>query len=484
MFSFNKFLLGLQLCFLFGVSVSYGNGHDPEKSNREYTETTNSADLRILSHGDDGAQVENLSTFLTKDSVWTPFPDQPTKQEALTTCQANRKKWEALKIKNYRFLIKRSCFCDVNSRKQVIINVCGDDATAPYMYEEVNGIDKVFDVVCDALVDAENFYIEYHQTYFFPITSKFNLNQIFSDTDFAQLKDDDLYFLMEDLVDNFVRPIAERELGYVISEFEVLDDILCQKQDNQVDVQQCFQKYDDWQALDIQYYSFTIKQDSMQKLDEVEVTACGNNTSVPQHYENFNTVAKVFDFICYSIQDAYRFDLKYDEEYSFPVSSYIDFDATVENEERGHYLSNFKVLDQSSCQVAQSLPVMNNTAAVQQCLEQKLLWKSLNLNNYSYNIKRSCFCYPEEYVANVSISVCDGQGPEIVYYNDMNTIDLVFEYVCGTLLEVDDFDVTYDDEFFYPQFTYFKFSQDYMDDDEAYEIGNLLVVSANAIQAQ
>eukprot|EP01023_Acetabularia_acetabulum_P053256 TRINITY_DN594_c1_g1_i1.p1 TRINITY_DN594_c1_g1~~TRINITY_DN594_c1_g1_i1.p1 ORF type:complete len:242 (+),score=27.22 TRINITY_DN594_c1_g1_i1:151-876(+) len=116
---------------------------------------------------------------------------------------------------------------------------------------------------------------------------------------------------------------------------------------------------------------------------------------------------------------------------------------------------------------------------LEECLNKKADFVAQGLMYYSYNIQRSCFCFPEGYTQQVSVSVCDSDQSEPDFYTDHNTMIKVFDFVCQAIKEADSVDVTYDNTYHYP----LSISVDYIelaaDDVVSYTISNFQVLTQN-----
>eukprot|EP01024_Parvocaulis_polyphysoides_P005609 TRINITY_DN11404_c0_g4_i1.p1 TRINITY_DN11404_c0_g4~~TRINITY_DN11404_c0_g4_i1.p1 ORF type:complete len:238 (-),score=39.81 TRINITY_DN11404_c0_g4_i1:520-1233(-) len=114
---------------------------------------------------------------------------------------------------------------------------------------------------------------------------------------------------------------------------------------------------------------------------------------------------------------------------------------------------------------------------LKECLDKKADFVALGLTHYSYDIQRSCFCFPEGYTELASVSVCGGSQTEPEYYPDHNTMIKVFDYLCEAIMEADSVDVTYDNTYHFPTSIFVDYIQQAIDDENSYSITNFQVLT-------
>eukprot|EP01025_Chloroclados_australasicus_P015552 TRINITY_DN1747_c0_g1_i1.p2 TRINITY_DN1747_c0_g1~~TRINITY_DN1747_c0_g1_i1.p2 ORF type:complete len:176 (-),score=8.28 TRINITY_DN1747_c0_g1_i1:512-1039(-) len=119
-----------------------------------------------------------------------------------------------------------------------------------------------------------------------------------------------------------------------------------------------------------------------------------------------------------------------------------------------------------------SQPPPNKRRQWATCLQNKVKWLSLGLQYYSYDIKRSCFCFPLEFTAQVSVTVCGFQATEPPYYEDVNTMVKVFDVLCQAILEADEVTVSYHPTYYFPTSIGIDYIEMAIDDEKGYTISN------------
>eukprot|EP01024_Parvocaulis_polyphysoides_P005605 TRINITY_DN11404_c0_g2_i3.p1 TRINITY_DN11404_c0_g2~~TRINITY_DN11404_c0_g2_i3.p1 ORF type:complete len:222 (-),score=20.29 TRINITY_DN11404_c0_g2_i3:315-980(-) len=127
-------------------------------------------------------------------------------------------------------------------------------------------------------------------------------------------------------------------------------------------------------------------------------------------------------------------------------------------------------------------PTPNDFTAVirsplKECLDKKADFIALGLTHYSYDIQRSCFCFPEGFTQLASVSVCGGSQTEPEYYQDHNTMIKVFDYLCDAIVEADSVDVTYDNMYHFPTSIFVDCIELAIDDEMSYSITNFQVLT-------
>eukprot|EP01024_Parvocaulis_polyphysoides_P018371 TRINITY_DN1813_c4_g1_i1.p3 TRINITY_DN1813_c4_g1~~TRINITY_DN1813_c4_g1_i1.p3 ORF type:complete len:211 (-),score=15.76 TRINITY_DN1813_c4_g1_i1:1029-1661(-) len=87
---------------------------------------------------------------------------------------------------------------------------------------------------------------------------------------------------------------------------------------------------------------------------------------------------------------------------------------------------------------------------LQECHDQKEKFLALGITHYSYNIWRSCFCFPPKLTQEAGISVCGDDSTLPDTHQDHNTMAKVFDFLCDEIINADIVDVTYDVDYHYP----------------------------------
>jgi len=94
--------------------------------------------------------------------------------------------------------------------------------------------------------------------------------------------------------------------------------------------------------------------------------------------------------------------------------------------------------------------------------DQRAIWDSQGLDDYSYVLRRGCFC-PEEYTSPVQITVIGDAVSSAVYAEDSAlagepvvddyetmTIDDLFDFTASAITEADKIEIEYDATYGYP----------------------------------
>ncbi|MGH1366263.1 MAG: DUF6174 domain-containing protein [Calditrichia bacterium] len=117
--------------------------------------------------------------------------------------------------------------------------------------------------------------------------------------------------------------------------------------------------------------------------------------------------------------------------------------------------------------------------------EQLAKWQSFNLSNYSYEFRASCFCFPE-FNEWVSVTVKDDtissvtilsttEPPQELPLNNWFTIDDLFETVSTAVETADEFEISYNDEYGYPEVISVDYIEEAVDDEVTYNSINLTI---------
>jgi len=117
--------------------------------------------------------------------------------------------------------------------------------------------------------------------------------------------------------------------------------------------------------------------------------------------------------------------------------------------------------------------------------EQLAKWRSFNLSNYSYEFRASCFCIPE-FNEWVSVTVLDDtiasvtilsttEPPQELPLNNWFTIDDLFETVFDIVETADEFEISYNEEYGYPEEVSVDYYENTSDDEITYNAMNLSI---------
>ena len=114
----------------------------------------------------------------------------------------------------------------------------------------------------------------------------------------------------------------------------------------------------------------------------------------------------------------------------------------------------------------------------------RALWTSQALTDYSYHFKRSCFCGEpsispvtiEVHDSEISVTYEDGQPMEQEYLQYFPDIPGLFGIVDNAISKADSLDVQYDSSYGYPTHISVDFMKNAIDDEVAYEAGNLEIL--------
>ena len=140
------------------------------------TLSTAQADLAVLGRGE------------------TPTPQNSNISQQL---QRNKQLWARQKISNYRFTLRRSCFCLPKATEPVTITLrrgkvtsvvaaSNGQATNPEYFEEYNSIPKLFDIIQDAIAKkAHRISVTYHPTLGYPTQISIDYNQQMADEEIS-----------------------------------------------------------------------------------------------------------------------------------------------------------------------------------------------------------------------------------------------------------------------------------------------------------
>eukprot|EP01025_Chloroclados_australasicus_P053307 TRINITY_DN625_c2_g1_i9.p5 TRINITY_DN625_c2_g1~~TRINITY_DN625_c2_g1_i9.p5 ORF type:complete len:214 (+),score=9.38 TRINITY_DN625_c2_g1_i9:1175-1816(+) len=112
---------------------------------------------------------------ITATSPSPPFysPTEDTcdqKLQNLKECLQNKMNWVSggWKSRYYSYNIQRSCFCNRIDTMQEQISVCAAISTETQAYQDLDNMIKVFNFVCDAIMEADSVDVEYDHVYYFP----------------------------------------------------------------------------------------------------------------------------------------------------------------------------------------------------------------------------------------------------------------------------------------------------------------------------
>jgi len=138
-----------------------------------------------------------LITFLLLTACTEPSQtiiDYPSETHKILA--ENKKHWEKLAIKDYNFVVRRSCYCPHEEKKQITVT-SGTISEAKYIPSNTvldtntqqETIDGYFDIIQDALdKNAHRLTVTYDETYGFPSDIAIDYNE--------QIADEEIYYTL------------------------------------------------------------------------------------------------------------------------------------------------------------------------------------------------------------------------------------------------------------------------------------------------
>lgn len=135
-----------------------------------------------------------------KTAVAEPTPNEPKLGRTdAAEVQANRNRWHSSKVDNYRFVLDAECFCALEPRSPVAIEVREGESTSikpleesdsfyfhSESYKQHDTIDDLFNVIEEALNrNAEIVNVAYDPTFGYPLSVAIDRRKSFADDELS-----------------------------------------------------------------------------------------------------------------------------------------------------------------------------------------------------------------------------------------------------------------------------------------------------------